>query len=95
VRTLVDARLREEAERFSFRFACDDCVHFDEGAPVGASGAANVTVGATGAANVTVGATGAAHVTNGRCSLRYPAEPRRTALAQEHVELCKEFELGT
>ena len=85
MRTLVDARLREEAERFSFRFACDDCVHFDEGAPVGASGAANVTVGAT----------GAAHVTNGRCSLRYPAEPRRTALAQEHVELCKEFELGT
>jgi hypothetical protein len=65
MRTLVDARLREEAERFSFRFSCDDCVHFDEGAPVG------------------------------RCSLRYPAAPRRTALAHEHVELCKEFELGT
>jgi hypothetical protein len=66
VRTLVDARLRDEAERFSFRFACDDCVHFEEHA-------------------------GPA----GRCSLRYPAAPRRTALALEHVELCKEFELGT
>jgi hypothetical protein len=75
MRTLVDARLREEAERFSFRFACDDCVHFDEGGPVGASGADNVT--------------------DRRCSLRYPAAPRRTALADEHVELCKEFELGT
>jgi hypothetical protein len=65
MRTLVDARLREEAKRFSFRFACDDCVHFDEDGPAG------------------------------RCSLRYPAAPRRTALANECVELCKEFELGT
>ena len=28
MRTLVDARLREEAERFRFRHTCDDCVHF-------------------------------------------------------------------
>jgi hypothetical protein len=67
VRTLVDPRLRDEAERFSFRFACDDCVHFDE---LGREGA-------------------------GCCSLEYPAAPRRNALAHEHLELCKEFELGT
>jgi hypothetical protein len=67
VRTLVDARLRDEAERYAFRFACDDCVHFDERGRGGA----------------------------GCCSLRYPAEPRRTALEQEHLQLCKEFELGT
>jgi hypothetical protein len=24
----VDARLREEAERLRFRFACEDCAHF-------------------------------------------------------------------
>ena len=30
MRTLVDVRLRDEAERFAFRFACDDCAHFDE-----------------------------------------------------------------
>lgn len=29
MRTPVDARLREEAERFQLRFRCDDCVHFD------------------------------------------------------------------
>jgi hypothetical protein len=29
VRTAVDARLRAEAARFSLRFACDDCAHFD------------------------------------------------------------------
>jgi hypothetical protein len=28
VKTLVDPRLRAEAARFTFRFACDDCVHF-------------------------------------------------------------------
>jgi hypothetical protein len=67
VRTLVDARLRDEAERFSFRFACDDCVHFDERGGEGTGG----------------------------CSLLYPAAPRRTALGHEHLELCKEFELGT
>jgi hypothetical protein len=33
LRTVVDLRLREEAARFAFRFACDDCVHFD---PAGA-----------------------------------------------------------
>ena len=32
MRTRVDARLREEAARFSLRFACDDCAHFDPGA---------------------------------------------------------------
>ncbi len=30
----------------------------------------------------------------GRCSLEYPASPRRDALAAEDLELCKEFELG-
>lgn len=30
----------------------------------------------------------------GRCSLEYPASPRRDALAGEELELCKEFELG-
>jgi hypothetical protein len=29
VRTRVDLRLCSEAEAFAFRFACDDCVHFD------------------------------------------------------------------
>jgi hypothetical protein len=28
VRTRVDARLLDEAERLRFRFACEDCVHF-------------------------------------------------------------------
>jgi hypothetical protein len=28
MRTPVDARLREEAERFAFRFGCEDCAHF-------------------------------------------------------------------
>jgi hypothetical protein len=28
VKTPVDGRLREEAEKFAFRFACDDCAHF-------------------------------------------------------------------
>ena len=27
MKTRVDDRLRREAARFSFRFACDDCVH--------------------------------------------------------------------
>jgi hypothetical protein len=62
VRTLVDARLRTEAARYSFRFSCDDCAHFDE------AGA--------------------------RCSLSYPAAPRRDALDGDHIELCKDFELG-
>jgi hypothetical protein len=25
--TVVDARLREEAERFALRFSCEDCAH--------------------------------------------------------------------
>jgi hypothetical protein len=29
-----------------------------------------------------------------RCSLGYPAAPRRDALDQPEVELCKSFELG-
>jgi hypothetical protein len=29
VRTPVDERLRTEAARFAFRFACEDCAHFD------------------------------------------------------------------
>jgi hypothetical protein len=29
VRTRIDPQLREEAERFAFRFACDDCAHFE------------------------------------------------------------------
>ena len=28
MRTPVDARLREEAQRFRLRFTCEDCVHF-------------------------------------------------------------------
>jgi hypothetical protein len=30
MRTLVDDRLRTEAALFAFRFACEDCVHFDD-----------------------------------------------------------------
>ena len=30
VRTLIDPRLRDEAERFRLRFTCGDCVHFAE-----------------------------------------------------------------
>ena len=29
MRTLVDQRLLDEARRFAFRFACEDCAHFD------------------------------------------------------------------
>jgi hypothetical protein len=29
MKTRVDARLRQEAARYVFRFACDDCAHFD------------------------------------------------------------------
>jgi hypothetical protein len=28
MQTLVDARLREEASRFDFRFGCEACAHF-------------------------------------------------------------------
>jgi hypothetical protein len=65
VRTRVDDRLRREAARFSLRFACDDCAHFD----------ASVDGG-------------------GRCSLGYPAAPRRDALEAPDLELCKSFELA-
>lgn len=29
MKTKVDRRLLEEARRFAWRFACDDCAHFD------------------------------------------------------------------
>jgi hypothetical protein len=29
-----------------------------------------------------------------RCSLAYPASPRRIAIEDEHLELCKAFELA-
>ena len=29
VKTHVDLRLREEARAYAFRFACEDCAHFD------------------------------------------------------------------
>ena len=62
MKTAVDERLRDEAARFSLRFACDDCAHFD-GERL-------------------------------RCSLGYPAAPRRDALDGPHLELCKSYELG-
>ena len=62
MKTRVDALLRAQAAAFSFRFACEDCAHFDAGA--------------------------------GRCSMDYPAAPRRDALQGTDVELCKSFELG-
>jgi hypothetical protein len=62
MKTIVDGRLRDEAARFAFRFACDDCAHFD--------------------------------ADRARCSLAYPAAPRRDALDHPSLELCKEFELA-
>lgn len=62
MKTPVDARLRDEAARYAFRFACDDCVHFC--------------------------------AERDRCSLAYPAAPRRDALDDETLETCKEFELA-
>ena len=29
MRTLIDARLRDEARRFELRFTCPDCAHFE------------------------------------------------------------------
>ncbi len=29
MKTVVDGRLESEAERYAFRFRCDDCCHFD------------------------------------------------------------------
>ena len=62
MKTVVDDRLRAEAARFAFRFACDDCAHFDD--------------------------------RRERCSLGYPAAPRREALDAAHLELCKAYELA-
>jgi hypothetical protein len=71
MKTRVDALLRAQAAEFAFRFACEDCAHFD--------------------------------ARGERCSLTYPAAPRRGALAPPEAEdrtdaselvLCKTFELG-
>ncbi len=62
MKTLVDGRFHLEVTQYAFRFACDDCAHFD--APPS------------------------------RCSLDYPAAPRRDALEGDELELCKSFELG-
>ncbi|MGH7295012.1 MAG: hypothetical protein ACRELB_08765 [Polyangiaceae bacterium] len=62
MKTRVDDRLRDEAARFSLRFACDDCAHFD--------------------------------AARARCSLGYPAAPRRDALGSPQLELCKSYELS-
>jgi hypothetical protein len=80
LKTRVDARFREEATRFAFRFVCEDCVHF--------------------------------HARSERCSLGYPAAPRRPEVqpqagrqpegqirpdplpdAGTELALCKAFEL--
>jgi hypothetical protein len=67
VKTRIDGQLQAEARRYAFRFACDDCAHFDASMQ--------------------------------RCSLGYPAVPRRDALeaatdsGDDGVELCKSFEL--
>jgi hypothetical protein len=61
VKTRVDERLHLEVARYEFRFACDDCAHFD--------------------------------VRGARCSMDYPAAPRRDALRGDAIELCKSFEL--
>jgi len=70
MRTLVDARLRDQARRYGFRFACEDCAHAtrpsSDERPRGSL----------------------------ECSLGYPAEPHRCALAESHLTLCKAFELG-
>jgi hypothetical protein len=63
MKTRVDERLRREAARFAFRFACEDCAH-------------------------------AAQKDGLRCSLGYPAGPRRGALRETHLEFCKGFEFG-
>ncbi len=74
MKTVVDARFLEEARRMRFRFACEDCVHFQ------------------------------AAEAEGRCSLGYPAAPRRAELegqpaegtpaGSRTVELCKTYELA-
>jgi hypothetical protein len=68
MKTRVDDRLRDEARRYSLRFACEDCAHF-----------AMVQRGP---------------LRDGVCSLGYPAAPRRSALEDASLELCKEFELA-
>jgi hypothetical protein len=63
MKSRVDRLLRDEAARYSLRFACEDCAHFD--------------------------------ATRARCSLGYPAEPRRDALAcAQDLAFCKDFDLA-
>lgn len=62
MKTRVDAVLLAQAAEFAFRFACEDCAHFDPARE--------------------------------RCSLSYPAAPRRGALGEPEITLCKTFELG-
>ncbi len=62
MKTRVDATLLAQAAEFAFRFACEDCAHFD--------------------------------AARERCSLAYPAAPRRVALREPEITLCKTFELG-
>ena len=69
MRTRVDTTLQDEARRFSYRFACEDCAH--AAALTSVSEAPGML----------------------RCSLGYPAEPRREALSGRYVTLCKTFEL--
>jgi hypothetical protein len=45
MKTRVDARLRKEAAQFAFRFACDDCVHFDAGGTSGTGGIPRCSLG--------------------------------------------------
>ena len=61
MRTKIDLHFLREAEAFALRFACEDCVHWND---------------------------------TGACTLEYPAEPRRDALAGESLMFCKEFDLG-
>lgn len=41
MKTLIDQRLRTEAERFRLRFSCEHCAHFDEDAGKCAEGYPN------------------------------------------------------
>jgi hypothetical protein len=51
MKTLVDERLRLEADRFAFRFGCEHCAHFDVGQSSPSAAAANGTVGSAACAN--------------------------------------------
>jgi hypothetical protein len=84
MRTRVDERLEREAARFAFRFACEDCVHFEhERGPERERGSR--TLEESGPERE--------RGSSGRCSLGYPAAPRREALQRTYVALCKSYEL--